>query len=122
MRLSCNASNSLRPCACHAAMYLAALACILFVCSPLHAQEAKYEGQRVTEIRIVDGSGKVVPRDLTSFPLRVGDPFDIARERDALRGLYRTGDFSDIDVTALPTAQGLKLEFLARRHYFNNAI
>jgi outer membrane protein insertion porin family len=122
MRLSCHTSNFLRPCAGHAAIYVAALACILFACLPLRAQEAKFEGQRVAEIRIVDESGKVVPRDLTSLSLRVGDPFDMARERDALRELYRTGDFADIDVTALPTAQGLQLEFLARRNYFNNAI
>jgi len=122
MRLSCNTSNSLRPCTGHAAIYAAALACILFACSPLRAQEAKFESQRVAEIRIVDESGKVVLRDMASFPLRVGDPFDIARERDALRELYRTGDFADIDVTVLPTGQGLKLVFLARRNYFNNAI
>ena len=76
----------------------------------------------MAEIRIVDESRKVVLRDMASFPLRVGDPFDIAKERDALRELYRTGDFSDIDVTARSTAQGLQLEFLARRNYFNNAI
>jgi hypothetical protein len=79
----------LRPCAGHAALYAAALACVLFACSPLRAQEAKFEGQRVAEIRIVDESGKAVPRDMASFPLRVGDPFDIAKERDALRELYR---------------------------------
>jgi len=122
MRLSCNTSNSLRPCAGHAAIYAAALACVLFACSSLRAQVAKFEGQRVAEIRIVDESRKVVLRDMASFPLRVGDPFDIAKERDALRELYRTGDFSDIDVTARPTPQGLQLEFLARRNYFNNAI
>ena len=122
MRLSCNTSNSLRPCAGHAAIYVAALACVLFACSPLRAQEAKSEGQRVAEIRIVDESRKVVVRDMASFPLHVGDSFDIAKERDALRELYRTGDFSDIDVRARPTAEGLQLEFLARRNYFNNAI
>src|SRR3984957_4392702 len=116
MRLSCNTSKSLRPCVGHAALYAAALACVLCACSPLRAQEAKFEGQRVAEIRIVDESGKLVLRDMPSFPLRVGDPFDIAKERDALRELYRTGDFADIDVTALPTDQGLKLEFLARRN------
>jgi outer membrane protein insertion porin family len=122
MRLSWNTSNTLRRCAGLAAIQAAVLAFILLACFSARAQEAILEGQPVAEIRILDESGKEIAPHLRSFPLHVGDPFDIAKERDTLRELYRTGDFSDVQVSAVPTSQGIRLDFLVRRNYFNNAI
>jgi len=122
MRLSCNTSNPLSRCASLAALGPALLAFILLTCLSVKAQQAKLEGQPVAEIRIVDESGKEMPPHTTSLPLRVGEPFDIGKERDTLRELYRTGDFADIEVRAVPTPQGLRLEFLVHRNYFNNAV
>ncbi len=122
MRLSWNTSNPLRRCAGLAAPGPAVLALILLASRSVNAQEAKWEGQRVAEIGILDESGKAVPRDKFMLPLRVGEPFDMVKERDTVRELYRRGDFADIKVTALPTPEGLRLEFLVRRNFFNNAI
>src|ERR1700735_1109642 len=75
-----------------------ALVCSVFASVPVRAQEANMEGERVSEIRILDDSGKSVGRETGSLPLRVGEPFDIAKERDTLRVLYRSGDYEDIHV------------------------
>ena len=122
MRLSWNTSNTLRRCAGLAAVEVAVLAFILGACLSVRAQEAKLEGQPVADIRILDESGKEAAPRLSSFPLHVGEPFDIAKERDTLRELYRTGDFADIQVKAVATPQGIQLDFLVHRNYFNNAI
>src|SRR6202044_299686 len=122
MRLSWNTSNTLRRCADVAAVEVAVLAFILGACLSVRAQEANLEGQPVVEIRIMDESGKEAAPHLTSFPMHVGDPFEIAKERDTLRELYRTGDFADIQVKAVATPQGIYMDFLVHRNYFNNAI
>ena len=80
------------------------------------------EQQRVADVRIVDESGRVVAQYATSLSLQPGKPFDFAAERDTLRQLYRTGDYADIRVTAEPSEQGLHVDFVVRRNYFNNAI
>src|ERR1700728_1636216 len=122
MRLPCNTSNALSRCASRAALGPALLAFILLTCLSVKAQQAKLEGQPVAEIRIVDESGKEMPPRTPSLALRVGEPCDIGKERDTLRELYRTGDFADIEVRAVPPPQGLRLEFLVHRNYFNNAV
>src|SRR5580704_4975119 len=99
-----------------------AVAGSVFMCLPARAQDARLEGQRIAEVRILDESGKNVAQSPFSLPLHVGDQFDIAKERDALRQLYRTGDYADIRATAQSTPQGLRLDFQVRRNYFNNAI
>jgi outer membrane protein insertion porin family len=122
MRLSWNTSNTLRRCAGLAAIEVAVLAFILVAGPPVRAQEAKLEGQPVAEIRILDESGKEIAPHIASLPLHLGEPFDIAKERDILRELYRTGDFGDLQVKAVPTPKGIRLDFLVRRNYFNNSI
>ena len=122
MRLSWNTSNKLRRCVGLAAIQAAVPALIFFCCLSVRAQQSSLEGQPVAEIRILDESGKEIAPHLRSFPLHVGEPLDIAKERDTLRELYRNGDFADVQVKAVPTSQGIRLDFLVRRNYFNNAI
>ncbi|HXO04433.1 MAG TPA: POTRA domain-containing protein [Candidatus Sulfotelmatobacter sp.] len=99
-----------------------AAVCAILAGLPVRAQEASVEQQRVAEVRIVDESGGVVAQYSTSLPLQPGKPFDFAVERDTLRQLYRTGDYADIHVAAEPSAQGLRVDFIVRRNFFNNAI
>ena len=80
------------------------------------------EGQPVKEVRVVDESGKIVAEKLPTLPLEPGKPFDFAAERESLRDLYRLGDYSDIRVIAAPEADGLRVDFIVRRNYFNNVI
>ena len=101
---------------------LGALLCSLLAGTSVRAQEAQIEGQSVTEIRIVDDTGTPVPGPATPLPLEIGKPFDFGTERESLRVLYRTGDFADIRVTASPAAEGVRVEFVVQRNFYNNVV
>src|SRR5579862_9180421 len=92
-----------------------------FAVSPLMAQEPPLEGRQVTEVRIVDQAGQNAATAIT-LPLAPGRPFDIATERESLRQLYATGDYSGIQVTAENEAAGLRINFVAQRNFYNNVI
>jgi len=98
------------------------LAAILSAGCVLLAQENLYEGRPVAVIHVVDDSGRTVTTPLPSLPLEPGKPFDFAVERESLRKLYATGDYSDIRVTAAPEGDGLHIDFVVRRNYFNNVV
>jgi outer membrane protein insertion porin family len=85
-------------------------------------QESSFEGRRITEIRIVDEHGASVSGKMPAVALTVGKPFDFGEERESLRTLYRTGDFSDIHVVAAPAEDGVRVEFVVRRNYYNNVV
>ena len=70
----------------------------------------------------MDESGKSVAGKLPVLPLEPGKPFDFAMERASLRALYLTGDYADIRAAAEPEADGLRVEFIVRRNYFNNVV
>lgn len=76
----------------------------------------------MAEVRIVDESGKSAGDYKSTLSLQAGKPFDFAEERATLRELYRSGDYADVRVTAEPSAQGLRVNFIVRRNYFNNVI
>src|SRR5580704_4094745 len=99
-----------------------AVALGVFACFSAQAQEVSKEQQRVAEVRIVDESGQPVGQYKASLPLQPGKPFDFAVERETLRVLYRSGDYEDIHVAAESTEKGLRVDFLVRRNFFNNAI
>ena len=113
-------------------MCFGALLCGLLAGAPVRAQatqihdtqnaNTQVEGQQVAEIRIVDDSGNPLRARGPSLPLEVGKPFDFAVERESLRTLYRTGDFADIRVTATPLAQGVRVEFVVQRNFYNNVV
>jgi outer membrane protein insertion porin family len=108
--------------ACARAWVTGGLAWSLLASPSARAQESSIEGRRVAEIRIVDETGKSVSGKLPALPLEPGKPFEFATERASLRDLYLTGDYSDIRVTAEPESDGLRVEFIVRRNYFNNVI
>src|ERR1700678_2898914 len=99
-----------------------ALICSVFACAAARAQEPSVEGEQVAETRILDDAGQSVGRGAAPQPLRAGEQFDTAKEREALRELYRSGDYEDIHVVTAPTAKGLRVDFVVRRNYFDNAI
>ncbi len=105
-----------------AAWVAGGLACALLACQSVRAQENSIEGRRVAEIHIVDEAGKPISGELPALPLKPGELFDFAAERASLRELYLTGDYSDIRVTAAAEADGLRVEFIVRRNYFNNVV
>lgn len=108
---------------CAALAVLGAMACVwLMTPGNLRAQEPGVEGRRVAEIRVVDASGQAIPGKQPEIPLEVNQPFDFASERESLRILYRTGNFSDIRVAVAPEGDALRVDFIARRNYYNNVV
>jgi outer membrane protein insertion porin family len=101
---------------------LGALLCSLLAGTSVRAQEAQIEGQNVAEIRIVDDTGKPVRAPATPLPLEIGKAFDFGAERESLRVLYRTGDFADIRVTAVSATDGVRVEFVVQRNFYNNVV
>src|SRR5580704_1697634 len=99
-----------------------ALLCSVLADTSVRAQESEVEGQTVAEIHIVDDTGNPLPGPSPTLPLEVGKPFDFGAERESLRVLYRTGDFADIRVTAAPLAQGVRVEFIVQRNFYNNVV
>src|SRR5580700_5876633 len=110
------------PAAWAAAWVAGGLAYALLVSPSVRARENSIEGRRVAEIHIVDEAGKPISGKLPALPLEPGKPFDFAAERASLRALYFTGDYSDIRVTEEPEADGLRVDFIVRRNYYNNVV
>ncbi len=85
-------------------------------------QAQRSEGQTVAEVRVVDASGKPVAEKIPALPLVAGKPFDFGVERESLRALYRTGDYSDVRVSVSPGAQGWRVDFVVELNLFNNVV
>jgi outer membrane protein insertion porin family len=105
-----------------AAWGVAAIASFLVLPACVCAQEAAVEGQLVRQVRVVDESGKPVTEKIPPLPLEAGKNFDFSAEREALRDLYRLGDYSDIRVSAASESEGLRVDFIVQRNFFNNVI
>ena len=103
------------------------MACHLAASAPGMAQQtggasAQVEGRPVTQIRVVDEVGKNVDERIPPLPLVPGKPFDFAVERESLRKLYAMGDFSDIRVATTNEGNGVAVDFVVRRNYYNNLV
>jgi outer membrane protein insertion porin family len=84
--------------------------------------EMSFEGRSVTEIRVVDEHGATVSLKTPGLAIAIGKPLDFGDERASLRTLYRTGDFAEIRVAAQPAADGVRIDFIVRRNYYNNVV
>lgn len=107
-----------RATACIATALILALVCI----AEAHAQEPKIEGQNVAQVRVVNESGQAVTEWTPHLSLQAGKPFDYVAERDSLKKLYATGDYSDIRVTAAIESSGLRVDFIVTRNYYDNVV
>jgi outer membrane protein insertion porin family len=85
-------------------------------------EDGAIEGLPVAEIRVVDEKGQAVENPLPPLALKAGQPFNFTSEREALRQLYRLGDYSDIRVTATPLEDGLHIDFVVQQNYYYNVI
>ena len=103
-------------------------ACLLavFLCAEVSFaasfEETTFEGRRITDIRIVDEHGANVTVKSLVLAIKVGKPFDFGEERESLRILYRSGDFADIRVAAAAVGDGVRVDFIVRRNYYNNVV
>ena len=88
----------------------------------LYAQDSSFESQKIAEVRVLDEAGAPVTRNLPKLALQSGDSFHFSTEREALRQLYATGDYADIQVKAAAEPEGLRVDFIVTRDYYNNVI
>ncbi|HKN62325.1 MAG TPA: POTRA domain-containing protein [Candidatus Acidoferrales bacterium] len=90
--------------------------------SAARAQDALVEGRPVTEIHVVDDTGRDVANALPQLALQAGKPFDFVLERESLRVLYHLGDYSDIRVTTNVEGSGVRVNFVVQLNYYNNVV
>lgn len=99
-----------------------AFACSSGICRAADVEETSFEGRRITVIRIVDEHGASAGPKTPTLALVAGKAFDFADERESLRTLYRTGDFSDIQVAAAADEDGVRVDFIVHRNFYNNVV
>ncbi len=95
---------------------------LLFSASAAHSQDALLEGKRVASVRVVNHAGNPIPEKVAPSALKVGDLFHMTAERDALRQLYQTGLFADVQANATSEPDGLHVDFVVTRNYYNNIV
>ncbi|MGH9781830.1 MAG: hypothetical protein ACRD33_08410, partial [Candidatus Acidiferrales bacterium] len=94
-----------------------------FVSFPaVQAQEAALEGKHIASVRVIDDKGTPIPEKLAALPLKSGDVFHIDAERASLRTLNQTGLFSDVQTKATSEADGLHVDFVVTRNYYNDVV
>ena len=97
---------------------------LLFFLQPpvLKAQESQWEGKKVTEVRVLSEKGELTPRKIPALPLKDGEEFTFEAERETLRLLYRTGDYSDVRAEAEADGAGVRVDFIVEENYYNNVV
>ncbi|HEV2617384.1 MAG TPA: outer membrane protein assembly factor BamA [Candidatus Acidoferrales bacterium] len=88
----------------------------------VQAQEATLEGKHIASVRVIDDKGTPIPEKLAPLPLKAGDAFQIDAERASLRTLNQTGLFSDVQTKATSETDGLHVDFVVTRNYYNNVV
>jgi outer membrane protein insertion porin family len=89
---------------------------------PARAQETVFEGQPVAQIQVLDVNLNPVAEKVPTLALKEGASFDFPAERESLRTLYATGDYANIRVAATRAANGLHVDFIVTRDFYNNVI
>jgi outer membrane protein insertion porin family len=84
--------------------------------------QATIEGKNVTEVRVLDESGKPITRKIPALPLKPGKPFNFTAERESLRALYAMGDFASLRVTSTEVSGGVRIDFVVERNFYNNLV
>ena len=77
---------------------------------------------RVVEVRLVGEDGKTVGELPASLPVQAGRALGKKEVAEALRTLYRTGDYADLKAVAVPVEGGVRLDFVAKENLFFNEV
>ena len=73
------------------------------------------------EVRLRTEAGQAATLP-AGFPIQEGKPLDRKQVAEALRILYRTGDYADLKAVSTPVEGGVRLEFIARENLFFSEI
>ncbi len=89
------------------------------LCAADLATPISYEGKPITEVRFDPPAEWLSKADLDRLvPFKSGDLLHLADVRAAIKRLYDTGEFTDIQVSTEPTAGGLTLVFRTSGQWF----
>src|SRR5579883_3639386 len=83
------------------------------------APPVEYEGKPIAEIRFDPVQQPVVRADRARIlPFQPGTPLRIADVQTAIKNLYATGEYADIEVEAQPAANGVTLIIHTKEQWF----
>ncbi len=83
------------------------------------AAPAEYEGRPISEVRYEPPSQPVARADLARLvPFKSGAPLHVEEVRDAIKRLYGTGEYSNIEVEAVPDGERVALVFRTSEQWF----
>jgi outer membrane protein insertion porin family len=96
---------------------------LLLHLSSLHADDlappSEYEGRTIEQVRFEPQLQPVAPADLVRLvPFQPGTPLHLAEVRDAIKRMYGTGEYADIEIAAEPSATGVVLVIRTREQWF----
>ena len=119
MKLSCG--NGLRG---------LALLAVLLGCGVAHGQDATAkspteninEAAKVVEVRLVREDGQALPKMPPGAPVEVGKPLLRSDVAEAVRVLYKTGDYADIRAVSTPADGGVRLDFVVKENLYINQV
>lgn len=80
------------------------------------------DAPRVISVRVVREDGRVHEEHAAGLRVQPGQAFDSASVRDAIRQLYRSGNYADIRAETFPVDAGLRLDFVVRENFFINGV
>lgn len=86
------------------------------------AQEAALEGKKIAAVRVVDANGQPIPKKLSTGAIQPGSEFDFVDERETIRDLNATGLFADIEARAIEEGDGLHVDFVVTRNFYNGVL
>ena len=83
------------------------------------APPSEYEGRPISEIRYEPHSQPVAREDLARLvPFPAGTPLHVTDVRDAIKRLYGTGAYSNIEIEAVPDGSGVALVIRTTEQWF----
>lgn len=86
------------------------------------AQEPRDAGLPVMAVRIVTHDGRILSDAPAGLPIEVGKPAEAGAVRAAIRTLYRTGNYEDLQALETPVAGGVRIDFVVRENLFLNQV
>lgn len=88
----------------------------------LSGQAPEGAGSPVMAVRIVTHDGPILSEAPAGLPIEVGKPAEAGAVREAIRTLYRTGNYEDLQAVETPVEGGVRIDFLVRENLFFNQV
>src|SRR6266850_1781739 len=77
---------------------------------------------KVVAVRIIKEDGTVLSEAPVGISVETGKALDRGKVAESMRGLYRTGNYSDLRAVAVAVEGGVRLDFVARENLFFNQV